>query len=99
MVRLVVENEDIFHPHEFGHHALDHLAFGLVSFDLRPCTALEQRATAFRDFEALAEHERVVIRDDDLSPRDFLKQVVAEPIRGLCNSYPDRSAAEHGDGL
>ena len=37
VVRLIVEDEDVFHPHQFGHHALDHLAFGLGVSISSPC--------------------------------------------------------------
>ena len=45
-MRLVVENEDVFHAHEFGHDSLDHLAFGFERFRYRSPSALEQRAAA-----------------------------------------------------
>ena len=80
MVRLVVENEDIFHSHEFRHHALDHLTFGFSGLDLSTRAALEQRAAAFGDFQALAEHKRVVVSNDDLGSADILEQIFKETI-------------------
>ena len=40
VVRLVVEDEDVLHAHQVGHHALEHLAFGFQRVQFLAC-ALE----------------------------------------------------------
>ena len=39
-MRLVVEDEDVLHAHQVGHHALEHLAFGFQRVQFLAC-ALE----------------------------------------------------------
>ena len=34
VVRLVVDDEDVLHAHQVGHHALEHLAFGFQRVQL-----------------------------------------------------------------
>jgi hypothetical protein len=40
VVRLVVDDEDVLHAHQVGHHPLQHLAFGFERVEflaVRPC--------------------------------------------------------------
>src|SRR5262249_16845550 len=80
VMALVVEHENVFHAHELGHNALDHLPFGLGGFDFSTSATLHKRTTAFGAFEALAGFERVKIGDDDLGSLDFLKQVLRDQL-------------------
>ena len=64
-MRLVVDGEDVLHPHQFRHDALKHLAFCFKAMDLISA-ALKQRPAAPRQLHRLAEFEPVEIRDDDL---------------------------------
>ncbi len=77
VVGLIVQDEDALHSHEVWHDALEHLPFGLECVRTRSDTSLEQGAPAFREVDALAPHEGVVVGDDD--PR--LLDVVAHVIR------------------
>ena len=68
VMRLVVEHEDVLHAHQLGHDALEHLAFGLERLQLVAGAALQERAAALGELEALAALEGVVVGDDDLAP-------------------------------
>ena len=74
VVRLVVEHQDVLHAHQVGHHALEHLAFGFQRVQFL-AAALEQRAAALGEFDALAQLEGVVVGDDDLGPVHVVEHV------------------------
>ena len=80
VVRLVVEDEDVLHAHQVGHDALDHLAFGLQRVQLLARAALEQRAAALGELDALAQLEGVVVGDDDLGPVDVVEHVARDQL-------------------
>jgi hypothetical protein len=42
VVRLVVDDEDVLHAHQVGHHPLEHLAFGFERVQLFAAAALQQ---------------------------------------------------------
>ena len=75
MVRFVVEDHDILHPHQVRHDALDHLAFGFLRVERVTCPALQELTAALGKLDALAQLEGVVVRDDDLGPFDILEHV------------------------
>ena len=98
VVRLVVEHEDVLHAHQVGHDPLEHLAFGFQRVAApRPC-ALEQRAAALGELDALAQLEGVVVGDDDLGPVHVVEHVARAPVRGWRSSCPDRSAGARAGG-
>ena len=44
---FIVDDEDVFHAHEVGHDALEHLAFGFKRFRRFACATLEELTPAF----------------------------------------------------
>jgi hypothetical protein len=76
MVRLVVEHQDIFHAHEVGHHALEHLAVGFQGLEVRARAAFEQGAPSGRQLDTFAKLQRMVIRNHDLGSFDVVEKVV-----------------------
>ena len=48
VVRLVVDGENVFHPHQVGHHPLNHLAFGFLSIQFLTDAPLQQLSSALR---------------------------------------------------
>ena len=76
MVRLVIEHEDVFHAHEVGHHALEHLAVGLLCIQVGARAAFEQRAPSGRELDTFAKLQCMVIRNDDLGPLDVVEKIV-----------------------
>ncbi len=74
VVRLVVENENVLHAHEVGHHPLEHLAFGFQGVQLFS-SPLKQGTPTRREFDPLAELEGVVVRDHDLRAMDVVQQI------------------------
>ena len=42
VVRLVVDDQDVLHAHQVGHHPLEHLAFGLLRVQFIARAALKQ---------------------------------------------------------
>ena len=79
VVRLVVEDEDVLHAHEVGHHPLEHLAFGFQGVQLF-AAPLKQGAPARGEFDALAELEGVVVGDDDLGAVDVVQHVAGHEL-------------------
>ena len=97
VMRLVVEDEDVLHPHQVGHDPLEHLALGLEGLQLLAGAALKQGAATRREFDALAKLECVVVGDDDLGPVDLVEHVagnefaagvVAVRVVGLQDAEP-----------
>ncbi len=97
MVRLVIDDEDVLHAHQVGHHALEHLAFGLLRIQFLANASLKQRAAAGRKFDALPQLEGMVVGDDDLGPvhvvehvagNQFTAGVVTVGIVGLEDTQP-----------
>ena len=70
VVRLVVDHDDAFEPHQIGDDALQHLSGGLTRVDGR-AVPLEQITAAAGEFYLLAEHEGVVVGDDDFGTQHF----------------------------
>ena len=46
-MRFIIQGHDVFHAHQFGQDALEHLAFGFQRIQVFTAPALEQGATAF----------------------------------------------------
>ena len=103
MVRLVIDDEDVLHAHQVGHHALEHLAFGFLRVQFLAAASLKELASAFGQVDALAQLEGVVVGDDDLGAvhvvehvagNEFAAGVVAVGIVGLEDAQPvlDRQA-------
>lgn len=97
MVGFVIQDEDVFQAHQFGHDPLDHLAFRLKRVDFFARPALEKLAAASGYFHPIARFERVVIGDDDLGPLqvgqhvggdEFAGFVIAVGIVGLEHAQP-----------
>ena len=96
-MRLVVEDEDVLHAHQVGHHPLEHLAFGFerVQFFAAP---LEQGAAAAGKLDALAKLEGVVVGDDDLGAVDVVEHVAGNQFAVWRSSCRGRSAGERAAG-
>ena len=97
VVRLVVDDEDVLHAHQVGHHPLEHLAFGFLRVEFFAAAALKQRAATGGKLDAFAEFEGVVVGDDDLGAvhvvehvagNKFAAGVVAVGIVGLEDAQP-----------
>ncbi len=80
VVRLVVDDEDVLHAHQVGHHALDHLAFGFQRVQFLAGAALQELAAALGQFDALAQLEGVVVGDDDLGPVHVVEHVARDEL-------------------
>ena len=65
MVRLVVQDDDALHPHEFGYGAGEHLPFGLKGGQW-VTVSFKEGAVALGQVERLPSLEGVVVGDDDL---------------------------------
>lgn len=65
VMRLVVDDHDVFDAHQPGHHAQEHLAFGLDGAERLAGTALQQQAAGAGDLHPLAALEGVVVGDHD----------------------------------
>ncbi|SFL58324.1 hypothetical protein SAMN05421863_100180 [Nitrosomonas communis] len=65
-MRFIIENEDVFHAHEFRHDALDHLAFVFSGLEIAASAALQQGAVAFGKCHTLTQLESMIVGDDDL---------------------------------
>ncbi len=79
VVGFVVEHEDVFHAHQVGHDALDHLAFGFQCIEV-VAAALKQCPPAGRELDSLAKLESVVVGDDDLGPLDVVEHVAGNQL-------------------
>ena len=55
VVRLVIDDEDVLHPHQVGHHALNHLAFGFLRVQFLADASLKQLASALGKFDRARE--------------------------------------------
>ena len=75
MVGLVVQHDDILHPHQLGHNPLKHLAFGFKRLKLFAAPSFNGGARAFGDVHTLAQFEGVVVGDDDLGMIDITEHV------------------------
>ena len=77
VMRLVVQDEDVLHAHQIGHHPLEHLSFGFegIQFLAAP---LKQGASALRKLDALAKLEGVVVGDDDLGAVHVVQHVARD---------------------
>ena len=78
MVGFVVDREDVLHPHEFGHHPLEHLAFTFKGDRVHAALAFEQRPSAGGQPRALAPLEGVVVGDDDFCLFEFAQHVLRD---------------------
>ena len=74
VVALVVHDEDILHVHQVGHDALEHLAFGLLCAQ-RAVAAAQQLPADLGELHAFAQHEGVVVGDNDLGLPDVGQHV------------------------
>ena len=92
MVRLVIDDENVLHAHQVGHHTLEHLTLGFLRVQFLPTAPLQELASAFRQVDALARFEGVVVCDYNLGPfhvfehiarNEFTARVVAVGIIGL----------------
>ena len=72
---LVVDGEDVLHPHQLGHHPLQHLSFGLQRLQRCAIAALQQQAPALGQRHALAQLEGVVVGDDDAGAAELGQQI------------------------
>ena len=78
VVRLVIDHEHVLHAHEIRHDSLNHLSFGFEGFRRVSSSALEELASAFAEINALAPHEGVIVRDDDLGLLNFFNHVARD---------------------
>ena len=101
---FVVYHEDVLHAHQVGHHPLEHLPLCLLGLQLL-AAALQKPARACRDFQSLPQHERVVVRDDDLRPlhvfehvagNEFTRAVVV--VRVIRQEHPEPVANRQARG-
>jgi hypothetical protein len=82
VVRLVVEDEDVLHRHQFRHDALEHLPVGLERVELGGA-ALEELPAAAGQVDPLAQVESVVVRDDDLRLAQLREYVRGDQLAAL----------------
>jgi hypothetical protein len=75
VMRFVVDDEDVLHAHQVGHHALEHLAFGFERLGFFAAAALEQLPSALGQIDALAHLEGVIVGDDDLGAFHVVEHV------------------------
>ena len=76
VVRLVVQDQDVLHPHQLRHHPPEHLPFAFEGPDPGPRTPpFQQRPTALRQRHRLAPPEGVVVGDDDPGPPEVAEHV------------------------
>jgi len=80
VVRLVVDDEDVLHSHQIGHHPLQHLPFRLLRVQLLASAPLQQLAAALGKLDALAQLERVEVRDDDLCPLHIIQHIAGDEL-------------------
>ena len=84
-MRFIIQNDDIFHAHEFRHDALDHLAFSferlkLLARILLGFPSLESLARSFRNFQSLAQFEGVVVGDHDFGVIQIRQHVLRHDL-------------------
>jgi hypothetical protein len=74
-MRFVIDYEDVFHPHQVRHQALEHLAFRFEGPGLLARTSLQELASTLGNLHALAKLEGVIVSDDDLGPVHIVEHV------------------------
>ena len=79
VVGFVVDDEHVLDAHEFGHHTLQHLAFGLQGLN-RCASALEQRPASGSDVQGLAQLEGVIVGDHDDGALDVAEHVAGHDL-------------------
>jgi hypothetical protein len=75
MMGFVVQHDDVFHAHQIGHDAMQHLAFGFQSLHLLAAPAFDRVARSFGDVDAFAQFEGVVVGDDDFGAGNVRQHV------------------------
>ena len=75
VVRLIIDDEDVLHAHQVGHHALEHLTVGLLNVQFLPSSTSKELAATLRDVDALTKFESMVVGDDDLGALHIIKHI------------------------
>jgi len=78
-MRLIIDDENVLHPHQFGHDALEHLPFCFERLQVG-AVALEKGACPFGQVERLAQLECVVVGNDDLGAIDIRQHVARDQL-------------------
>ena len=81
MMCLVVDHEDVLQAHQVRHDPLEHLPLGLLGLQLF-AAALKKIAGAGRDLQSLAQHEGVVVGNDNLCPLHVFEHVARDQFTG-----------------
>ena len=75
VMRLVVQDQDVFHAHQFGHHPPEHLPVGFQRPNLVPAAPFQQCAPDPGKLQSVAPHEGMIVGDDDPGAPDVGKHV------------------------
>ena len=80
MVSLVVQDQDLLHPHQVRHDPLEHLPLGFERLEIFTGPPLEQGPPTRGQGHALPQLEGVVVGDHDLRPPHLVEHVVRDQL-------------------